>query len=154
MNKEEIKEGEIAPDFVATNENGETVRLTDLKGKRTVLYFYPKDDTPGCTKEACDFRDKSSQITDKNTQIIGVSPDNMESHKKFKDKYNLKYTLICDEQNEISRKYDVYKLKKMYGKEYMGIERSTFIIDESLRIQKIFRKVKVENHINEILSNL
>ena len=154
MNKEEIKEGEIAPDFVATNENGETVRLTDLKGKRTVLYFYPKDDTPGCTKEACDFRDKSSQITDKNTQIIGVSPDNMESHKKFKDKYNLQYTLICDEQNEISRKYDVYKLKKMYGKEYMGIERSTFIIDESLRIQKIFRKVKVENHINEILSNL
>jgi len=154
MNKEEIKEGEIAPDFVATNENGETVRLTDLKGKRTVLYFYPKDDTPGCTKEACDFRDKSSHITDKNTQIIGVSPDNMESHKKFKDKYNLQYTLICDEQNEISRKYDVYKLKKMYGKEYMGIERSTFIIDESLRIQKIFRKVKVENHINEILSNL
>ena len=154
MNKEEIKEGEIAPDFVATNENGETIRLTDLKGKRTVLYFYPKDDTPGCTKEACDFRDKSSQITDKNTQIIGVSPDNMESHKKFKDKYNLQYTLICDEQNEISRKYDVYKLKKMYGKEYMGIERSTFIIDESLRIQKIFRKVKVENHINEILSKL
>lgn len=154
MNKEEIKEGEIAPDFVATNEKGETVRLTDLKGKRTVLYFYPKDDTPGCTKEACDFRDKSSHITDKNTQIIGVSPDNMESHKKFKDKYNLQYTLICDEQNEISRKYDVYKLKKMYGKEYMGIERSTFIIDESLRIQKIFRKVKVENHINEILSNL
>tara|TARA_B100001245_G_C22535636_1_gene268984 strand:- start:52 stop:516 length:465 start_codon:yes stop_codon:yes gene_type:complete len=154
MNKEEIKEGEIAPDFVATNENGETIRLTDLKGKITVLYFYPKDDTPGCTKEACDFRDKSSQITDKNTQIIGVSPDNMESHKKFKDKYNLQYTLICDEQSEISRKYDVYKLKKMYGKEYMGIERSTFIIDESLRIQKIFRKVKVENHINEILSNL
>jgi len=154
MNKEEIKEGEIAPDFVATNENGETIRLTDLKGKITVLYFYPKDDTPGCTKEACDFRDKSSQITDKNTQIIGVSPDNMESHKKFKDKYNLQYTLICDEQNEISRKYDVYKLKKMYGKEYMGIERSTFIIDESLRIQKIFRKVKVENHINEILSKL
>ena len=154
MNKEEIKEGEIAPDFVATNENGETIRLTDLKGKITVLYFYPKDDTPGCTKEACDFRDKSSQITDKNTQIIGVSPDNMESHKKFKDKYNLQYTLICDEQNEISRKYDVYKLKKMYGKEYMGIERSTFIIDESLRIQKIFRKVKVENHINEIISKL
>ena len=154
MNKEEIKEGEIAPDFVATNENGETIRLTDLKGKITVLYFYPKDDTPGCTKEACDFRDKSSQITDKNTQVIGVSPDNMESHKKFKDKYNLQYTLICDEQNEISKKYDVYKLKKMYGKEYMGIERSTFIIDESLRIQKIFRKVKVENHINEILSNL
>ena len=144
MNKEEIKEGEIAPDFVATNENGETIRLTDLKGKITVLYFYPKDDTPGCTKEACDFRDKSSQITDKNTQIIGVSPDNMESHKKFKDKYNLQYTLICDEQNEISRKYDVYKLKKMYGKEYMGIERSTFIIDESLRIQKIFRKLYKE----------
>ena len=154
MSEEEIKEGEIAPDFVSTNENGETIRLTDLKGKKIILYFYPKDDTPGCTKEACDFRDKSSQITDKNTQVIGVSPDNMESHKKFKDKYNLQYTLICDEQNEISKKYDVYKLKKMYGKEYMGIERSTFIIDESLRIQKIFRKVKVENHINEILSNL
>ena len=154
MSEEEIREGEIAPDFVSTNENGETIRLTDLKGKKIILYFYPKDDTPGCTKEACDFRDKSSQITDKNTQVIGVSPDNMESHKKFKDKYNLQYTLICDEQNEISKKYDVYKLKKMYGKEYMGIERSTFIIDESLRIQKIFRKVKVENHINEILSNL
>ena len=154
MSEEEIKEGEIAPDFVSTNENGETIRLTDLKGKKIILYFYPKDDTPGCTKEACDFRDKSSQITDKNTQVIGVSPDNMESHKKFKDKYNLQYTLICDEQNEISKKYDVYKLKKMYGKEYMGIERSTFIIDETLRIQKIFRKVKVENHINEILSNL
>tara|TARA_B100000315_G_C14541997_1_gene571391 strand:- start:1099 stop:1563 length:465 start_codon:yes stop_codon:yes gene_type:complete len=154
MSEEEIREGELAPDFVSTNENGETIRLTDLKGKKIILYFYPKDDTPGCTKEACDFRDKSSQITDKNTQVIGVSPDNMESHKKFKDKYNLQYTLICDEQNEISKKYDVYKLKKMYGKEYMGIERSTFIIDESLRIQKIFRKVKVENHINEILSNL
>ena len=154
MSEKEIREGEIAPDFVSTNENGETIRLTDLKGKKIILYFYPKDDTPGCTKEACDFRDKSSQITDKNTQVIGVSPDNMESHKKFKDKYNLQYTLICDEQNEISKKYDVYKLKKMYGKEYMGIERSTFIIDETLRIQKIFRKVKVENHINEILSNL
>ena len=154
MSEEEIREGELAPDFVSTNENGETIRLTDLKGKKIILYFYPKDDTPECTKEACDFRDKSSQITDKNTQVIGVSPDNMESHKKFKDKYNLQYTLICDEQNEISKKYDVYKLKKMYGKEYMGIERSTFIIDESLRIQKIFRKVKVENHINEILSNL
>ena len=154
MSKEEVKEGEIAPDFVSTNENGESIKLTDLKGKKIILYFYPKDDTPGCTKEACDFRDKSSQITDKNTQIIGVSPDNMESHKKFKEKYNLQYTLICDEQNEISIKYDVYKLKKMYGKEYMGIERSTFIIDESLRIQKIFRKVKVDNHINEILSNL
>ena len=148
-----LKKNLKAPNFKLASTGKSTFELSKIK-KNIILYFYPKDDTPGCTKEACDFRDKSSQITDKNTQIIGVSPDNMESHKKFKDKYNLQYILICDEQNEISRKYDVYKLKKMYGKEYMGIERSTFIIDESLRIQKIFRKVKVENHINEILSNL
>lgn len=121
-----------------------------LLGKKTVVYFYPKDDTPGCTKEAINFSEKINEFTNLNTQIFGVSRDSFEKHEKFKKKYNLKVNLISDE-GEITEYFGVWVEKSMYGKKYMGIERSTFVIDEQLKILKIWRKVKVSGHVEEVL---
>ncbi|MEJ9280307.1 MULTISPECIES: thioredoxin-dependent thiol peroxidase [Ureibacillus] len=143
-----------APDFTLLNENGEPVSLSDFRGKKVILYFYPKDMTPGCTTEACDFRDHHESFADLNAVILGVSGDSAERHKKFIEKYNLPFTLLVDENHEVCKKYGVWVLKKNFGKEYMGIERSTFLIDENGIIMKEWRKVRVKDHIKEVLQYL
>ncbi len=149
-----LKIGDKAPDFSLLSDTGEKVNLKDLKGKKVVLYFYPKDDTSGCTKEACSFRDNIKIIEKKNAVVIGVSKDSVSSHQKFKKKYDLPFTLLSDENLDMLKKYDVWKEKSMYGKKYMGIERTTYIIDEKGKISEIFNKVKVDGHTEEILSKL
>lgn len=144
--------GELAPDFTLPASNGEMVSLSDFRGKYVVLYFYPKDMTPGCTTEACDFRDYHDQFRDLNTVILGVSTDSVERHKKFIEKYNLPFLLLADENHEAAEKYGVWKLKKNFGKEYMGIERSTFVIDEKGRLVQEWRNVKVKGHVEEALA--
>lgn len=143
--------GQEAPDFTLAASNGEQVSLHDFRGKNVVLYFYPKDNTPGCTKESCDFRDKMEEFTAKDTVILGISKDDLKSHDKFIQKYNLPFLLLSDTEAEVSTLYGVYKLKKNFGKEYMGIERSTFIIDKEGRLAKEYRKVKVDGHVDEAL---
>lgn len=149
-----LKAGDKAPDFALTSDTGEKISLKDFKGKKVVLYFYPKDMTSGCTAEACDFRDNVKKFEKKNTVILGVSADNMESHQKFKDKYNLPFKLLSDENKKVLRDYNVWQEKSMYGKKYMGIVRTTYVIDEKGKIEKVFDKVKVEGHINELLAEL
>ena len=149
-----MKEKDIAPDFALKDQDGKTHKLSDYKGKKIVLYFYPKDDTPGCTKEACDFRDDFSLIKKKNAVILGMSADDENSHQKFIKKYSLPFTLLSDPDKKILQKYGVWKEKSMYGKTYMGIERTTIIIDEKGRIQKIFPKVSVDGHSKEVLKEL
>jgi peroxiredoxin Q/BCP len=143
-----------APDFKLNADDGKVYSLKDFKGKKLVLYFYPKDMTSGCTAEACDFRDKNKLFNKKNTVIIGVSKDSVESHKKFKTKYELPFTLLSDESTKMLESYGVWKEKSMYGRKYMGIERTTFIIDEKGIITEIFNKVKVNGHIEEILKKI
>lgn len=143
--------GEKAPEFQLTNQNGEKVSLNDFSGKHVVLYFYPKDMTPGCTTEACDFRDHYEQFQELNAVIIGVSPDPVERHVKFIEKHGLPFILLADENHELAELYDVWKLKKNFGKEYMGIERSTFLIDKEGILVKEWRKVKVKDHVAEAL---
>ena len=148
-----VKEGNKAPDFSGKNQEGKSVKLSSFKGKKNIiLYFYPKDMTPGCTTEACDFRDQYKQF--KNTTILGVSIDSPERHQKFIAKYNLPFDLIADENKKIVEKYGVWQEKKLYGKTFMGIIRSTFIIDKDGVIQKIFTKVKVKGHVEEVLQFL
>lgn len=149
-----LKPGDKAPDFSLLNDQGETVRLKDLIGKKVILYFYPKDDTSGCIKEACDFRDSIKIIEKKNTIVIGVSKDGIKSHQKFKKKYNLPFILLSDENLEMLKKYDVWKEKSMYGRKYMGIERTTFLIDGKGIISEVYHKVKVDGHAEEIISKL
>ena len=144
--------GEKAPDFQLMDHNGKMVSLADYKGKYVVLYFYPKDMTPGCTTEACDFRDQHERFKELNAVIIGVSPDSAERHVKFIEKHGLPFILIVDENHEAAELYDVWKLKKNFGKEYMGIERSTFIIDKQGVLVKEWRKVKVKGHVEEALA--
>jgi thioredoxin-dependent peroxiredoxin len=139
-----------APDFSLPASNGQTVQLADFLGKNVVLYFYPKDMTPGCTTEACDFRDMHQDFSSLNTVILGVSPDPVSKHEKFIEKYGLPFLLLADENNEVAKAYDVWKLKKNFGKEYMGIERSTFIINPEGKVVKEWRKVKVKEHTNEV----
>jgi thioredoxin-dependent peroxiredoxin len=146
--------GKKAPDFSLLNQDGKKVSLKDFKGKKIVLYFYPKDNTSGCTKEACNFRDDFPKFKKTDAVILGVSPDSVDSHKKFIDKYNLPFTLLADEDKKVLEKYNVWKEKSMYGKKYMGVERTTFIIDENGNIKKIFNKVKVEEHNLEIMEAL
>lgn len=146
-----IKEGNAAPDFTATNTNGETVRLKDLRGKKVVLYFYPKDDTPGCTKEACSFRDSFAQFRKQGIEVIGVSTDSEASHKKFTAKYELPFTLLADTDHSIADAYGVYGEKKFMGRTYMGVKRMTFLIDEKGKVRKVFEKVKPEEHAQEVL---
>jgi len=144
--------GKPAPDFTLPSTSGEPVSLRQFKGKKTViLYFYPKDDTPGCTKEACDFRDHNAEFDRHNTVILGVSTDGMESHQHFLGKHHLPFTLLADEDATVSKMYGVYKQRNLYGKKYMGIERTTFVIDKTGRIAQIYPKVKVEGHIEALL---
>ena len=148
-----VKEGNKAPDFSEKNQDGKPVKLSSFKGKKNiVLYFYPKDMTPGCTTEACDFRDQFKKF--KNTVILGVSTDPPERHQRFIDKYGLPFELIADENKKVANKYGVWQEKKLYGKTFMGIVRSTFIIDKKGVVRKIFRKVKVKEHIGEVLEIL
>ncbi|MGF7399440.1 thioredoxin-dependent thiol peroxidase [Thermoanaerobacterium thermosaccharolyticum] len=143
-----------ASDFTLKSSDGNDVSLSDFKGKKVVLYFYPKDNTPGCTKEACQFRDNINTVKNKDAVILGVSLDDIESHKKFIEKFNLPFILLSDSDAKVSTEYGVYKEKNMYGKKKMGIERSTFIIDQKGIVKKIFRKVKVDGHVDEILEVL
>ena len=149
-----LKAGDKAPDFNLIADNGEKISLKDYKGKKVVLYFYPKDMTSGCTVEACDFRDNIKKIEKKNAVVIGVSPDDTKSHVKFKDKYELPFTLLSDESKKMLEDYGVWQEKSMYGRKYMGVVRTTFIIDEKGKIEKIFEKVKVDGHVEEVLSSL
>jgi peroxiredoxin Q/BCP len=143
--------GEKAPDFSAKNQKGETVSLSDFKGKKLVLYFYPKDDTPGCTAEACDLRDNYNRFLDEGYSILGVSPDNEAKHVKFIDKYDLPFDLLADEDHSVSEAYGVWAEKSMYGRKYMGILRTTFIIDENGVISDVIKKVKTKEHASQIL---
>ncbi|MEN3037603.1 MAG: thioredoxin-dependent thiol peroxidase [Candidatus Kryptonium sp.] len=150
----ELKVGQKAPNFTLPSDTGEKISLKDFRGKKVVLYFYPKDDTPGCTKEACSFRDNINLILEKGAIVIGVSADSVESHKKFKEKYNLNFPLLSDEKHKVLEKYGVWKERSLYGKKFMGTERTTFIIDEQGKIAHIFRKVKVDGHTEEVLKKL
>jgi len=149
-----IKEGNKAPNFTLPDSNGKKISLIDLLGKKVILYFYPKDMTSGCTKEACDFRDSHPDFKKLKAVVLGVSPDSVDSHKKFSDKYELPFTLLSDESKNVLEKYGVWKEKSMYGRKYMGVERTTIIIDENGKIQKIFPKVKVNGHVEEVLKEL
>lgn len=149
-----LTEGLPAPDFRLQADDGNWVSLSELRGKKVVLYFYPKDDTPGCTKEACAFRDGISQIQALGAAVYGVSVDDTESHKRFKEKYNLNFPLLADVDKKTVQDYGVWKEKNMYGRTYMGIERTTFLIDPDGKIQKIFPKVDVEIHYDEVLKAL
>ena len=150
-----VSEGMVAPDFSLKNEVGETVSLADFAGKKyVVLYFYPKDMTPGCTTQACDFRDAEKDFSELNAVILGVSADSEKQHTKFIEKHGLPFSLLVDEDHKISEAYGVWVEKKMYGKEFMGIERSTFLIDPTGTIIKEWRKVKVPGHIQEVLETI
>ena len=149
-----IKVGDRAPDFKLDTLAGKSLRLSEFKGKKVVLYFYPKDDTPGCTKEACSFQGNLGQLKKKGTVVLGVSADSVDSHAKFAAKYNLDFPLLSDETKEVCKSYGVWKEKSLYGRKFMGIERTTFIIDEKGVVQNIFPKVKVDGHTMEILTAL
>jgi peroxiredoxin Q/BCP len=149
-----FKIGDKAPSFKLKNQDAKVVSLSDLKGKPVVLYFYPKDNTSGCTKEACNFRDEFPKFGKIKAEIIGVSADSVESHKKFAQKYKLPFNLLSDEKKEVLEKYGVWQEKSMYGKKYMGIVRTTFIIDAKGKISKIFPKVKVDKHNQEVMEAL
>jgi thioredoxin-dependent peroxiredoxin len=146
-----VEKGKQVQDFTLPANSGESVSLSDYKGKNVVLYFYPKDMTPGCTTEACDFRDQHEKFEDLDAVILGVSPDPVESHEKFINKYDLPFLLLADENHEIAEQFGVWKLKKNFGKEYYGIERSTFIIDKEGNLAEEYRKVKVEGHVEAAL---
>lgn len=147
-----LKEGTMAPDFTLKDANGEAVRLKDLRGQKVVLYFYPKDDTPGCTKEACSFRDAFADYKKRNIKVLGVSLDSEASHQKFANKYKLEFTLLADPDHAIADAYGVYGQKKFMGRTYMGVKRMTFLIDEKGKVKKVFEKVKPEEHAQEVLA--
>jgi peroxiredoxin Q/BCP len=149
-----LKEGNKTPDFKLKDQEGKTVSLSDFKGKNVILYFYPKDNTSGCTAEACNFRDEFPKFKNVNAVILGVSPDSVESHLKFAEKYELPFRLLSDEKKEVLEKYGVWKEKNMYGRKYMGVERTTVIINPNGSVKKIFRKVKVAGHNKEVLEAL
>ncbi len=150
----ELKEGDVAPDFKLPSSSGGTVRLSDLRRKNVVLYFYPEDDTSGCTREACSFRDNLLKFSGLDAVILGVSKDSLGSHKKFIDKYSLNFTLLSDEDLVAHKLYGTWKLKNNYGRTYMGTERSTFVISRDGKILRVFRKVKVDGHEGEVLKVL
>lgn len=147
-----LKEGDKAPAFVLESDTGEKVSLKDLKGKTVVLYFYPKDMTSGCTREACDFRDEHAKFKKAGAVILGVSKDSVASHQKFKEKESLPFTLLSDPKGEVCEAYGVWKEKSLYGRKYMGIERTTLVIGPDGKVQKIFPKVKVNGHVSEVLA--
>ncbi len=147
-----LNEGDKAPAFSGKDEDGATIELSEFKGKKLALYFYPRDMTPGCTKQACSIRDGFAELKAAGIEIVGVSTDDEASHQKFITKYNLPFRLIADTENKISEKYGVWVEKNMYGRKFMGIRRTTFLIDEDGKIKKIFKKVKVKEHADEILA--
>ena len=149
-----VSVGKKAPDFKLNNQHGKKVSLSDFIGKNVILYFYPKDDTSGCTKEACNFRDDFPKFSRLDAVILGVSPDSVVSHKKFADKYGLNFDLISDEEKKVVMKYGVWKEKNMYGRKYMGVERTTFVIDKKGIVAKVFNKVKVDGHNKELMEAL
>jgi peroxiredoxin Q/BCP len=149
-----IEEGATAPDFTLKSDSGRDVRLSELRGKPVVLYFYPKDDTPGCTKEACAFRDRSSDLQAAGAVVIGVSPDDVASHGKFRDKYALNFPLLADTGHQIADTYGAWREKNMYGKKSMGIQRSTFLIDAAGKVRKVWKKVSVDGHDEDVLQAL
>jgi len=149
-----LKEGDVAPEIRLDTDSGDTFKLSSLKGKTVVLYFYPKADTPGCTAESCDFRDNISRFKKKGVEVIGISPDKVEKQAKFKAKYDLTFPLLADVDHKVAEDYGVWQLKKNYGKEYMGIVRSTFVIDKEGKIAKIFPKVKVDGHVDAVYAAL
>ncbi len=149
-----LEVGKKAPSFKLKNQNGEVISLKDFSGQKVILYFYPKDMTSGCTKEACSFRDEFSSLKKLNAIVIGVSADSVTLHKKFAEKYELPFNLLSDETKNVLETYGVWKEKSMYGKKYMGIERTTVIIDENGKVKKIFPKVKVDGHIQEVIEAL
>ena len=147
----ELKTGDIAPDFTLPKDNGGEIALSSFTGRKVVLYFYPKDDTPGCTKEACSFRDTFAKFKKRGIAVLGVSPDSEASHKKFETKYKLPFTLLADKDHAIADAYGVWGEKKFMGRTYMGVHRTTFLIDEKGKIKKVFEKVKPEDHASEVL---
>jgi thioredoxin-dependent peroxiredoxin len=150
-----LKAGEPAPDFSLTANDGSPVSLADFRDQQAVvLYFYPKDDTPGCTKEACAFRDLSSEFAEKGAVILGVSPDSVQSHVKFREKFGLPFPLLADPDHEVAERYGVWKLRKRYGREYMGVERTTIVIGKDGTIKKVFPNVSVDGHADEVLAAL
>ena len=148
----ELNIGDKAPALSLPDQSGKPVSLKDFMGKQVVLYFYPKDDTPGCTKESCDFRDSITPIKKAGAVILGVSLDDKESHQKFIKKFDLPFTLLSDEEAAVSKAYGCYKEKNMYGRKYWGIERSTFVIDQTGKLKAIFRKVKVGSHVEDVVA--
>lgn len=147
-----LKEGDVAPDFTTRDAEGQTVKLADLRGQKVVLYFYPKDDTPGCTKEACSFRDADDELAKNGIKVLGVSLDSEESHRQFASKYNLPFTLLSDADHTVSDLYGVYGEQAYGDRKYMGVARKTFLIDEQGRIKKVFDKVNVEAHAGEVMA--
>lgn len=150
----ELVTGQVVPDFTLPSSNGEDITLSSYRGRKVLLYFYPKDMTPACTDEACSFRDFHPELQEKGVTVLGVSPDPVKSHGKFADKHALPFLLLSDEDHAVSELYGVWQLKKMYGREYMGIVRSTFLIDEEGKLLKEWRKVKVKGHTEDVLSAL
>jgi peroxiredoxin Q/BCP len=149
-----IEEGTQAPDFELQSHDGSTVRLSDLRGKPVVLYFYPRDDTPGCTAQACGIRDVWSELQRKDAVVLGVSPDSPRKHVKFREKHDLPFTLLSDEEHQVAETYGTWVEKRMYGKTYMGMERSTFVVDAEGNVAKVMRKVKPADHADLILAAL
>lgn len=150
----QLKEGDLAPDFTGKDQNGNPVSLKDFRGKKLILYFYPKDDTPGCTSEACNLRDNYSELINRGFEVIGISADSEKSHQKFIHKYNLPFTLLSDAEKSILKDYDAWGKKSMYGKLFKGILRKTFVIDENGTILRIIDKVKTGDHTSQILETL
>jgi thioredoxin-dependent peroxiredoxin len=149
-----IEEGKPAPDFELKSDTGETVRLSDFRGKPVVLYFYPKDDTPGCTTQACGIRDDWSTFEQTGAAVLGVSPDSEQSHAKFRQKYGLPFTLLADTDHELTERYGFWVEKNNYGKKYMGVERSTVVIDADGNVARVFRRVKPDGHVQQVLTAL
>jgi peroxiredoxin Q/BCP len=146
-----IEAGQPAPDFELATDEGNTVRLSDFRGRKVVLYFYPKDDTPGCTTQACDLRDHIEEIDARGAVVLGVSPDDVASHRKFKQKFGLNFTLLADADHQVAETYGVWKEKNLYGRKSMGVERTSFVIDEAGRVAKVLPRVKPAEHVGQIL---
>ena len=149
-----VEEGKPAPDFELASDSGEQVKLSQLRGNPVVLYFYPKDDTPGCTTQACGIRDVSADLRERGAVVLGVSPDDEASHVKFKEKYSLPFTLLADPEHKVAEDYGVWKERNMYGKKSMGIERSTFVLDADGNVVRAMRRVKPETHAGDVLAAL
>jgi peroxiredoxin Q/BCP len=149
-----LRENDPAPDFTLPDETGEPVRLSDLRGQRVILYFYPRADTPGCTLESCEFRDLHPRIEEKGAVVLGVSPDSVKEVRRFREKYGFPFHLLADADHQVAEAYGAWVEKSMFGNDYWGVERSTFVIDEHGRIERAYRKVKAEGHAAEVVEGL